>query len=120
MGRHAKDHPDDVAFPRRFHRGAAPRRPGRPTPEPPWSATSPAEVAALRAVPGGDLTLGGADLAASFLRHDLVDEYRIYVHPVRIGRGKPLFPPTDAPVPLRLEEARAFGNGVVLPRYARG
>ncbi|MCY0928634.1 dihydrofolate reductase family protein [Streptomyces sp. H27-H1] len=80
----------------------------------------PAEVAALKAAPGGDLTLGGADLAASFLRHDLVDEYRIYVHPVRIGRGKPLFPPTDAPVPLRLEETRAFGNGVVLLRYARG
>ncbi|MFD6966816.1 dihydrofolate reductase family protein [Streptomyces sp. NPDC059979] len=80
----------------------------------------PEEVAALKAAPGGDLTLSGADLTASFLRHDLVDAYRIYVHPVRIGRGKPLFPPTDGgPVPLRLEGTRAFGNGVALLRYGR-
>ncbi|MFE4635533.1 dihydrofolate reductase family protein [Streptomyces sp. NPDC056773] len=79
----------------------------------------PAEVAALKAAPGGDLTLSGADLAASFLRHGLVDEYRIYVQPVRIGRGHPLFPPSDGLVPLRLEGTRTFGNGVVLLRYAR-
>ncbi|MFD6885741.1 dihydrofolate reductase family protein [Streptomyces sp. NPDC059957] len=78
----------------------------------------PEEVAALKAAPGGDLTLSGADLAASFLRHGLVDEYRIYVHPVRIGRGHPLFPPSDGLVPLRLEETRTFGTGVVLLRYA--
>ncbi|MFI5860236.1 dihydrofolate reductase family protein [Streptomyces sp. NPDC051546] len=79
----------------------------------------PEEVLALKAAPGGDLTLSGADLAASFLRHGLVDEYRIYVQPVRIGRGHSLFPPSDGLVPLRLEETRAFGNGVVLLRYAR-
>ncbi|MFG2875654.1 dihydrofolate reductase family protein [Streptomyces sp. NPDC048337] len=80
----------------------------------------PEEVAALKAGPGGDLVLSGADLAASFLRLDLVDAYRIYVHPVRIGRGKPLFPPVEGgPVPLRLEGTRAFGNGVVQLRYER-
>ncbi|MGR4881155.1 dihydrofolate reductase family protein [Streptomyces sp. LARHCF249] len=80
----------------------------------------PEEVAALKAAPGGDLCLGGAGIAAAFLRHDLVDAYRIYVHPVRIGRGKPLFPPVDGgPVPLRLEGTRTFGNGVVLLRYGR-
>ncbi|MER6196973.1 dihydrofolate reductase family protein [Streptomyces sp. NPDC001586] len=80
----------------------------------------PEEVAALKAAPGGDLVLGGADLAASFLRHDLVDAYTILVHPVRIGRGKPLFPPVDSgTVPLRLEGTHTFGNGVVLLRYGR-
>ncbi|MEU2390223.1 dihydrofolate reductase family protein [Streptomyces sp. NPDC007369] len=79
----------------------------------------PEEVAALKAAPGGDLALGGADLAASFLRQDLVDAYRIYVHPVRIGRGKPLFPPVEGRVPLRLEGTHTFGNGVVLLSYAR-
>ncbi|MFD7096831.1 dihydrofolate reductase family protein [Streptomyces xanthophaeus] len=79
----------------------------------------PEEVAALKAAPGGDLGLGGADLAAAFLRHDLVDAYLIYVHPVLIGRGKPLFPLTDARTPLRLEGTRAFGNGVVELRYER-
>ncbi|MGW3632587.1 dihydrofolate reductase family protein [Streptomyces sp. NPDC005122] len=79
----------------------------------------PEEVRALKERPGGDLGLGGADLAAAFLRHDLVDEFRIYVHPVLIGAGKPLFPQTDALTALRLTETRTFGNGVVLLRYER-
>ncbi|MFF2995844.1 dihydrofolate reductase family protein [Streptomyces sp. NPDC057950] len=79
----------------------------------------PEEVRALKEQPGGDLGLGGADLAAAFLRHDLVDEFRIYVHPVLIGAGKPLFPQTDALTALRLTETRTFGNGVVLLRYER-
>lgn len=77
------------------------------------------EIMALKARPGGDLALGGADLTAAFLRHDLIDEYRIYVHPVLIGRGKPLFPASDAMITLRLARTRTFGNGVVLLRYER-
>ena len=77
------------------------------------------EVMELKAQPGGDLALGGADLAAAFMRHDLIDEYRLYVHPIVIGRGKPMFQPSDAKVELRLAETRAFGNGVVLLRYRR-
>ena len=89
-----------------------------------WNATivrdvAPEEVMALKAQPGGDMVLGGADLAAEFMRHDLIDEYRIYIHPVVIGRGKPLFPPSDTRVDLRLAETRTFGNGVVLIRYER-
>jgi dihydrofolate reductase len=79
----------------------------------------PEEVMALKAQPGGDLSLGGADLAATFMHLDLIDEYRLYVHPVLIGRGKPLFPPSDVKVDLELVETRAFGNGVVLLRYRR-
>ncbi|MFF3764666.1 dihydrofolate reductase family protein [Streptomyces sp. NPDC001922] len=79
----------------------------------------PEEIRELKEQPGGDLVLGGADLAATFMRQDLIDEYRVYVHPVLIGRGKPLFPDTDARTSLRLVETRAFGNGVVLLRYER-
>jgi dihydrofolate reductase len=79
----------------------------------------PEEVLALKAQPGGDLALGGADLAAAFMRHDLIDEYRLYVHPVVIGRGKPLFPASDTQIKLQLAETRTFGNGVVLLRYQR-
>ncbi|MEW2394574.1 dihydrofolate reductase family protein [Streptomyces sp. NPDC046862] len=79
----------------------------------------PEDIRALKAQDGGDLTLGGADLAAEFMRHDLVDEYRIYVHPVLIGRGRPLFTDSDALRKLRLLENRTFGNGVVLLRYGR-
>jgi dihydrofolate reductase len=78
----------------------------------------PEEVAALKAEPGGDLALGGADLAAAFLEHGLVDEWRVYVHPVVIGQGKPLFPP-GARLDLRLIGTRTFGNGVVLLHYER-
>jgi dihydrofolate reductase len=89
-----------------------------------WNATVvrdvvPAEVLALKAQPGGDLVLGGADLAAEFARHDLIDEYRVYVHPVVIGRGTPMLRPSDAKVPLRLIETHTFGSGVVLLRYHR-
>lgn len=89
-----------------------------------WNTTvvrevDPTEVRALRGRPGGDLALSGAELASSFAEHGLIDEYRIYVHPVLIGRGKPLFPPTDRSVDLRLIESRTFGNGVVLLRYQK-
>ena len=77
------------------------------------------DIRALKAQDGGDLALGGAELAAEFLRHDLVDEYRIYVHPVVLGRGKPLFAESDSRRKLRLLENRTFGNGVVLLRYER-
>jgi dihydrofolate reductase len=89
-----------------------------------WNTTvvrdvDPDQVRELKAQPGGDLVLGGADIAAAFMRHDLIDEYRLYVHPVVIGRGKPLFPAADTKLDLQLAEARTFGNGVVLLRYQR-
>ncbi|MDT0460240.1 dihydrofolate reductase family protein [Streptomyces sp. DSM 41527] len=81
----------------------------------------PEEIKALKAQPGGDLALSGADLAAAFMAHDLIDEYHVYVHPVLIGRGKRLFRTTDAMTStfLRLAGTRSFGNGVVLLHYRR-
>ena len=79
----------------------------------------PAEVMDLKGQPGGDLAVGGADLAAAFMEFDLIDEYRLYVHPVLIGHGNRLFEPSDVKVDLRLAETRAFGSGVVLLRYQR-
>jgi dihydrofolate reductase len=89
-----------------------------------WNATIvrdvvPAEILDLKAQPGGDLVLGGANLAASFIRHDLIDEYRFYVQPVVLGQGRPLFQTPDVRISLRLAETRAFGSGVVLLRYER-
>lgn len=75
------------------------------------------EVMALKRAPGGDLVLGGADLAATFMRLNLIDAYCIYVHPVVIGKGKPLFPAADSRTHLRLAGTRTFGNGVVELRY---
>lgn len=78
----------------------------------------PDEIRALKAQPGGDMTVGGADLAGAFRRLGLVDEYRLYVNPVVVGRGRRLFETADAPTDLELVETRPFGNGVVLLRHA--
>jgi dihydrofolate reductase len=79
------------------------------------------DIEALKAQDGGDLAVGGAELAAEFMRHDLVDEYRLYVHPVLLGAGKRLFPAaeTEAPTGLRLIGTHTFGNGVVLLHHER-
>ena len=65
----------------------------------------------------GDLVVGGAVLAAEMQRLGLVDEYRLYVHPVAIGAGTPLFPAGQR-LDLRLRDTREFENGVVGLRYA--
>jgi dihydrofolate reductase len=78
----------------------------------------PEDIRRLKAEPGGDLALGGADLMAGFLRHDLVDEFQLYVNPIAIGDGIPLFP-EGMQLQLTLAETRTFGNGVVLLRYER-
>jgi dihydrofolate reductase len=75
------------------------------------------QVTRLKQRPGGDLALGGADLAATFLQLGLIDEYRPIVHPVVLGGGKPFFPPLDQPLKLRLLETRKFASGVVYLRY---
>ncbi|NEC87609.1 dihydrofolate reductase family protein [Streptomyces sp. SID12501] len=79
----------------------------------------PEDIRALKEQPGGDLGVGGAELAAEFMRHDLIDEFHLCVHPVLIGRGRPLFIEADHLTRLRLAESRTFGNGVVLLRYER-
>jgi dihydrofolate reductase len=79
----------------------------------------PADIERLKAEPGGDMSLGGADVAAAFQRHDLIDAYRLYMHPIVLGRGKPLFPRSDARIDFRLADTRPFGNGVVMLHYER-
>ena len=75
------------------------------------------EIARLRAQPGADLSIGGANLASAAIRLGLVDEYQFIVHPVILGAGTRFLPPLDARISLRLVETRTFGSGVVLLRY---
>lgn len=89
----------------------------------PWSTAVfhdvvPDQIRELQSQFDGDLTLGGADLAAEFMRLDLIDGYRFYINPVVIGAGKRLFAP-GYKADLQLTETRRFGNGVVLVRYGR-
>src|SRR3712207_2140437 len=75
-----------------------------------------AELAALQGSAGGDVGVGGAELAAEAARLDLIDEYRLFVHPVAVGGGTPFFP-RDHRVDMELVETRTFGSRVVYLRY---
>jgi class 3 adenylate cyclase/dihydrofolate reductase len=78
-----------------------------------------AQVAQLKARPGGDLMVyGSPDLVDELLRHDLVDEYRLALYPVILGSGKRLFRDRIDIHQLRLVDTRAFGSGVVVLTYA--
>jgi dihydrofolate reductase len=63
----------------------------------------PEHIAELKAQPGGDIALSGANLASAVMRQGLVDEFRILVHPVVLGHGRPLFEDPDVRLSLRLE-----------------
>ena len=78
-----------------------------------------AEVAKLKGQVEGDLGLGGATLAATFMKLDLIDEYRLFVRPIVLGGGKPYFTALDRPIDLKLVETRTFPSSVVLLRYER-
>jgi dihydrofolate reductase len=85
-----------------------------------WNTTvlrdvDPAQIAELK-TQYDEIVIGGADLAATFMRLDLIDEYRLYLNPVVIGAGKPFFP-LGVWVNLHLLDAHPFENGVVRLRY---
>lgn len=75
------------------------------------------EVARLKAQPAFDMDVGGPTLASTLIRAGLIDEYRLYVHPVILGAGTPFFPALDGRIGLTLRETRTFGSGVVYLRY---
>jgi dihydrofolate reductase len=59
-----------------------------------------AVIRGLKAQLEGEIEVAGPDLAGSLTDLGLIDEYRLYVHPIVLGRGKPLF--TGPRPPLRL------------------
>ncbi len=66
----------------------------------------------------GTISIGGADLIGQALELGLLDELRIFRHPVIVGGGTPLLPPVAATVALELAETRTFDQ-VVWERYRR-
>jgi dihydrofolate reductase len=76
------------------------------------------ELAKLRREFDGDLAVGGATLASSFIRAGLVDEYRLVVHPVVIGQGTPFFPKLDRQLKLRQIDSKRFESGAMYLAYA--
>jgi len=77
-------------------------------------------VSTLREDPGGDIVVhGSARLVQTLLDNDLVDELRLMVYPVVLGRGKRLFGDTRDKKPLRLVDSRTVGEGVNILVYQR-
>ncbi|TIO07998.1 dihydrofolate reductase family protein [Mesorhizobium sp.] len=71
----------------------------------------------LKSEADGQITVAGADLAAHLARSGLIDEYRLYMHPVVLGGGKPYF---QSGLSLRLKPLgmENLTQGVTLLRYA--
>jgi dihydrofolate reductase len=76
------------------------------------------EIGRIKQRPGKDIWfLGSIRLAQTFMQLDLIDEYRLNINPVVLGRGKPLFVGVTRDFPLKLLEARTLTSGVVALRY---
>lgn len=76
------------------------------------------EVRALKdRVDGAIGCTGSIRLVHALLAAGLVDEVRLFTHPVVVGRGRRLFPDGTGWGPLRLTDSRAFRSGIVLTTY---
>ena len=80
-------------------------------------------IASLRTLKQQDgpdlLTQGSSELVHQLLATDLVDELRLMVHPVLLGKGKRLFADDGKPAAFRLESSVASSSGVVISTYVR-
>ena len=75
-------------------------------------------VAELKREPGDELQVhGSAELVRTLMRHGLVDEYRLLIHPVVLGSGKRLFEHGTTPAALRLTDTKITSRGVAAHIY---
>ena len=78
----------------------------------------PEEVSRLKRLPGKNIqVIGSGELAQTLIRHDLVDEYSLMIHPVVLGSGKRLFREASDMSELELVNSRATGTGVLILTY---
>ena len=79
-----------------------------------------AAVAELKQRPGPDIVvLGSGELLQSLMRHNLIDEYRLLIHPLVLGSGRRLFPDGCPFARLRLIDTVTTTTGVVIATYQR-
>ncbi|MBX3084964.1 MAG: dihydrofolate reductase [Anaerolineae bacterium] len=76
------------------------------------------EIAKIQAQSGKNLVLyAGAEIISTFVQLGLVNEYRLRIHPVVLGSGKPLFQDIKHSIALELVGEKHYDHGVVLLRY---
>jgi dihydrofolate reductase len=79
------------------------------------------QVAAIKQQGGKDIWLyGGASLIKTFINEGLIDIYKVSVHPIVLGTGKPLFENLKERIGLRLIDTNVFKSGVVQLTYEAG
>jgi dihydrofolate reductase len=79
----------------------------------------PSKVAKLKEGADKDIqVMGSGELVQTLIRHDLVDEYRLMIHPLVLGTGKRVFRDETPPTRFRLVDSKASGKGVLLLTYA--
>ncbi len=77
-------------------------------------------VRGLKQEDGPELQVhGSGDLVQTLLKNDLVDELRLKIFPITLGRGKRLFAEGTVPAGFRLRDCRASPGGVVVANYER-
>ena len=75
-------------------------------------------IAALKKEDGPELQVhGSANLLQTLLRHNLVDEFRLWIFPLVIGSGKRLFADGTIPAGLKLVDSKVSTTGVVIGTY---
>ena len=76
------------------------------------------EVAKLKRQSGNDLrVIGSGELVQTLMKHDLIDEYVLMVHPLVLGSGKRLFREGGSSANLKLIDIKTTGKGVVIVTY---
>jgi dihydrofolate reductase len=76
------------------------------------------EIMRMKEMPGNDMILwGGVNIVQTFIQRRLIDEYNIWVAPVILGSGRPIFKDVSK-LDLRLMRSIEFSNGVVLFTYS--
>lgn len=79
-----------------------------------------ARIIDLKQQPGKEMILFGSPTIAHALMHeDLIDDYWLFIHPILLGKGKPLFKGFQPNSQLKLLKSTAFRNGVVCLHYER-
>lgn len=76
----------------------------------------PDEIQKLKNQPGNLLMVGGAGLASTFIKHGLVDEFRVYIYPVVLGSGKPMFQ-IEKKLNLTFVESQTFSGKIMMLKY---
>jgi dihydrofolate reductase len=77
-----------------------------------------AEITRLKNQPGKNINItGSGTLVRTLLRDGLLDELRLFLHPIVVGSGKRLFPEGYTQTPLKLADSSTFSTGVLNLTY---